>query len=64
LTKRNSMTAPYLWLLCMMSVVPAMLFWSNSMVLGIFIVLFALTYTYLYASIVRFKVPSWLIVRR
>ncbi|MFL6662312.1 MAG: MraY family glycosyltransferase, partial [Rhizobacter sp.] len=27
LTKRNSMTAPYLWLLCMMSVVPAMIFW-------------------------------------
>ncbi|CAG0952330.1 UDP-GlcNAc:undecaprenyl-phosphate/decaprenyl-phosphate GlcNAc-1-phosphate transferase [Geobacteraceae bacterium] len=64
LTKRNSMTAPYLWLLCMMSVVPAMLFWNNSLVLGAFIVLFAATYTFLYASIVRFKVPSWLIVRR
>lgn len=64
LTKRNSMTAPYLWMLCMMSVVPAMLFWNNSAVLGAFIVLFALTYTYLYASIVRFRVPGWLIVRR
>ena len=64
LTKRNSMTAPYLWLLCMMSVVPAMLFWNNSALLGLFIVLFAVTYSYLYASIVRFKVPNWLIVRR
>ena len=64
LTKRNSMTAPYLWLLCMMSVVPAMLFWDNSAMLGVFIVLFAVTYSYLYASIVRFKVPNWLIVRR
>jgi UDP-N-acetylmuramyl pentapeptide phosphotransferase/UDP-N-acetylglucosamine-1-phosphate transferase len=64
LTKRNSMTAPYLWMLCMMSVVPAMLFWNNSAVLGAFIVLFALTYSYLYASIVRFRVPEWLIVRR
>jgi UDP-N-acetylmuramyl pentapeptide phosphotransferase/UDP-N-acetylglucosamine-1-phosphate transferase len=64
LTKRNSMTAPYLWLLCMMSVVPAMLFWNNSLVLGGFIVVFAVTYMYLYASIVRFKVPNWLIVRR
>lgn len=64
LTKRNSMTAPYLWLLCMMSLVPAMLFWNNSMVLGAFIVLFAVVYTYLYSSIVRFKVPGWLIVRR
>jgi UDP-N-acetylmuramyl pentapeptide phosphotransferase/UDP-N-acetylglucosamine-1-phosphate transferase len=64
LTKRNSMTAPYLWLLCMMSVVPAMLFWSNSLVLGAFILLFAATYVALYASIVRFRVPGWLIVRR
>jgi len=64
LTKRNSMTAPYLWLLCMMSIVPAMLFWSNSLVLGGFIVVFAITYVFLYASIVRFRVPPWLIVRR
>jgi len=64
LVKRNSMTAPYLWLLCMMSVVPAMLFWNNSAVLGVFIVLFAATYMTLYARIVRFKVPNWLIVRR
>jgi UDP-N-acetylmuramyl pentapeptide phosphotransferase/UDP-N-acetylglucosamine-1-phosphate transferase len=64
LTKRNSMTAPYLWLLCMMSVVPAMLFWSNPAVLGGFIVLFGVTYVVLYARIVKFKVPAWLIVRR
>jgi len=64
LTKRNSMTAPYLWLLCMMSVVPAMIFWNNSVVLAVFIVLFGATYVFLYARIVRFKVPGWLIVRR
>ena len=64
LTKRNSMTAPYLWLLCMMSVVPAMIFWNNSAVLAVFIVLFGATYVFLYARIVRFKVPEWLIVRR
>jgi UDP-N-acetylmuramyl pentapeptide phosphotransferase/UDP-N-acetylglucosamine-1-phosphate transferase len=64
LTKRNSMTAPYLWLLCMLSVVPAMIFWNNSIVLGAFIVLFGATYMFLYASIVRCKSPNWLIVRR
>ena len=64
LTKRNSMTAPYLWLLCMLSVVPAMLFWNNSAVLGGFIVLFAATYVILYGRIVRFRSPDWLIVRR
>lgn len=64
LTKRNSMTAPYLWLLCMMSVVPAMLFWNNSAVLGAFIALFAATYVFLYGRIVRFRSPDWMIVRR
>jgi hypothetical protein len=63
LTKRNSMTAPCLWMLCMMSVIPAMLFWSNSRVLGAFVVMFAATYVCLYGRIVRFKVPNWLIVR-
>ncbi|MGA0610298.1 MraY family glycosyltransferase [Caldimonas sp. KR1-144] len=64
LTQRSSMTAPYLWLLCMMSVVPAVVFWDNSRVLGCFIVLFGVTYVVLYARIVRFKTPRALIVRR
>jgi len=64
LTKRNSMTAPYLWLLCMFSVVPAVVFWDNSALLGIFIVLFGATYVFLYSRIVRFKAPAWLITRR
>ena len=64
LTRRNSMTAPYLWLLCMLSIAPAVVFWDNSAALGVFIVLFAATYIFLYGRIVRFKTPGWLIVRR
>jgi UDP-N-acetylmuramyl pentapeptide phosphotransferase/UDP-N-acetylglucosamine-1-phosphate transferase len=64
LTRRNSMTAPYLWLLCMLAVAPSVLFWDNSRVLGAFIVAFALSYTVLYTSIVRFKAPRWLVSRR
>ncbi|MDH3210206.1 MAG: glycosyltransferase [Burkholderiaceae bacterium] len=64
LTKRNSKTAPYLWLLCMMSVVPAMAFWNNSGLLGLFIVLFGASYVYLYGRIVHFKAPRWLVIRR
>jgi hypothetical protein len=45
-------------------VVPSMLFWNNSTILAGFIVLFGATYVFLYRSIVRFKVPEWLIVRR
>lgn len=62
LTRRNSMTSPYLWLLCMCAVVPAMLFWSNTAVLAGFIVLFSVGYTMLYWRIVRFRAPRWLFV--
>jgi UDP-N-acetylmuramyl pentapeptide phosphotransferase/UDP-N-acetylglucosamine-1-phosphate transferase len=64
LTKRNSMTAPYLWMLCMLSIVPAMVFWDSSGLLSVFIFMFAGTYVFLYSRIVRFKVPNWMIVRR
>ena len=63
LTRRNSMTSPYLWLLCMCAVVPAMLFWNNTAVLASFILLFSLGYTVLYWRIVRFRAPRWLFVR-
>jgi UDP-N-acetylmuramyl pentapeptide phosphotransferase/UDP-N-acetylglucosamine-1-phosphate transferase len=57
MTRRNSMTSPYLWALCMLSVVPASLFWNNSLLMGGFLVLFGLTYVGLYWRIVRFKSP-------
>jgi UDP-N-acetylmuramyl pentapeptide phosphotransferase/UDP-N-acetylglucosamine-1-phosphate transferase len=60
LTRRNSMTSPYLWVLCMLSVVPAMLFWNNTPVLVFFLALFAGSYVVLYWRIVRFKSPRWL----
>lgn len=62
--RRNSMTSPYLWVLCLLSVIPAVLWWNNSRVLTVFIFLFMISYVLLYWSIVRFKAPKWLIVRR
>jgi UDP-N-acetylmuramyl pentapeptide phosphotransferase/UDP-N-acetylglucosamine-1-phosphate transferase len=64
LTRRNSMTAPYLWLLCTLAVVPSVVFWDDSRVLGGFILLFGLSYVGLYARIVRFKAPRWLLTHR
>lgn len=64
LTRRNSMTSPYLWMLSMLSVIPAVLFWDNSLILGGFILLFAITYLGLYWSIVRFRAPRWLRLTR
>lgn len=60
LTRRNSMTSPYLWVLCSASVVPAVLFWNNSGVIACFLVLFGVSYSLLYRRIVRFKSPRWL----
>jgi UDP-N-acetylmuramyl pentapeptide phosphotransferase/UDP-N-acetylglucosamine-1-phosphate transferase len=62
--RRNSMTSPYLWMLCMLAVVPAMLFWNSTPVLGGFIVLFGVVYTGLYWRIVRFRAPRWMLTRR
>jgi UDP-N-acetylmuramyl pentapeptide phosphotransferase/UDP-N-acetylglucosamine-1-phosphate transferase len=64
LERRNSMTSPYLWMLCMLAVVPAMLFWRHTEVLAVCIGLFALTYVLVYRSIVRFRTPWFLAGRR
>lgn len=64
LTRRNSLTSPYLWLLCLIAVVPATLFWRHTVHLFCFVVVFAATYVWLYVSIVRFRSPKWLVVRK
>ena len=64
LTRRNSMTSPYLWLLCLASVVPSLLWWHSTAVLSWFLLLFVVIYLWPYTRIVRFKTPRWLIFRR
>lgn len=60
LTSRNSMTAPYLWALCTLSLLPAISFWDDSAALVVCLILFASLYVYLYSRIVRFRTPKWL----
>lgn len=57
---RNSLTAPYLWVLTTMAVIPAVLFWNNVWALRAFVLLFAVTYVALYYRLVLFKTPKWL----
>lgn len=64
LTRRNSLTSPYLWLLCLTAVIPATLFWRHTLYLFACAVVFAIAYVWLYASIVRFKSPRWLVVKK
>ena len=60
LIRRNSKTSPFLWALCMISVVPAVLFWDSTAVMAVSLALFAFGYVLLYWSIVRFRSPRWL----
>jgi O-antigen/teichoic acid export membrane protein len=58
------MTAPYLWVLCMLASVPAVLFWEDPATLAVFTVVFGMTYVTLYWRIVRFRTPRFLRPRR
>jgi UDP-N-acetylmuramyl pentapeptide phosphotransferase/UDP-N-acetylglucosamine-1-phosphate transferase len=64
LARRNSLTAPYLWALCLLSVVPAVLFWDSTPALAVTLVVFGVVYVQLYWRIVRFKAPRWIVGRR
>jgi UDP-N-acetylmuramyl pentapeptide phosphotransferase/UDP-N-acetylglucosamine-1-phosphate transferase len=64
LMRRNARTSPYLWMLSLMAVVPATFFWRHSGVLICFCILFVVSYVWLYARIVRFKAPRWMILRK
>jgi UDP-N-acetylmuramyl pentapeptide phosphotransferase/UDP-N-acetylglucosamine-1-phosphate transferase len=56
----NSMTSPYLWVLCSSSVVPAMLWYDSTPILAGCIVLFSVSYLGLYWRIVRFRSPRFM----
>lgn len=63
-SRGNARTSPYLWVLHVLAVVPAICFWNNSLALLAFIVLYVLTYLWLYWRIVCFRTPQWLLVRK
>lgn len=62
LTRRNALTAPYLWVLCSLSVVPATLWWDDTLALQIILGLFVVCYVLIYWRIVRFRTPRWLVL--
>jgi UDP-GlcNAc:undecaprenyl-phosphate/decaprenyl-phosphate GlcNAc-1-phosphate transferase len=57
---RNNRTSPYLWSFTILTVVPAVMFWTNTPILIAFCVLFVLSYISVYVAIIRFKIPNWL----
>ncbi|MDL2283912.1 glycosyltransferase [Oxalobacter sp. OttesenSCG-928-P03] len=63
-TTRNSMTSPYLWFLCSISVVPAMLFWQHTWILQLSVGVFIVLYITLYRRLVHFNAPRWLLIKK
>ena len=60
---RNSLTAPYLWSLCLLSAIPVIVFWQNPLILQLFALLFAVSYVALYRMLVKFSAPQWMTLR-
>jgi len=56
----NAKTSPYLWILTVMAIVPAILWWNSTPVMLISIILFTVFYVWLYKKIVTFKTPRWM----
>jgi UDP-GlcNAc:undecaprenyl-phosphate/decaprenyl-phosphate GlcNAc-1-phosphate transferase len=56
----NARTAPYLWFLTLLAIGPAVLFWHSTPILILSIVIFTISYVWLYKSIVTFRTPRWM----
>lgn len=56
----NARTSPYLWLLSGLAVAPAILFYNSTPILIGFLILFTISYVWLYKRIVTFKTPDWM----
>jgi UDP-N-acetylmuramyl pentapeptide phosphotransferase/UDP-N-acetylglucosamine-1-phosphate transferase len=61
-TRRNARTSPYLWVISLISIVPATFFWNNEVVLSATAMTFIVVYVWLYVSIVKFSSPRWLVI--
>lgn len=64
LTRRNSLTAPYIWAVALFSIMPALLFWRHQWVLQLCALLFVFAYVWAYRRLVNFRVPRLLVLRK
>lgn len=56
----NAMTSPFLWIINLLAVVPAVIFYNHPPILAAFICLFVAFYIWLYQRIARFRTPRLL----
>ncbi len=58
----NAMTSPYLWVLALIGLVPATIWWDNTWILCGSIAVFCWVYIWLYSRLVSWRRPSWLLL--
>ncbi len=63
-TQRNALTSPYLWAMASFAVIPAVLFWKNTIALQIIALLFAGFYIWVYREIYKARFPKWLSLKK
>jgi len=56
----NAKTSPYLWVLTVMAITPAVLWWHSTQILMSCSLLFLISYIWIYKKIVTFKTPWWM----
>ena len=58
----NAMTSPYLWVLTLIGLVPATIWWDDPVILCISLAVFAAVYIWLYTRLVSWRRPAWLLL--
>ncbi len=58
----NAMASPYLWGLVLIGLVPATIWWDNAWMLSASLVVFMCSYIWLYARLVHWRRPAWLLL--
>jgi len=58
ITQRNFLTSPYLWIIEIMCVIPAIIFWKDTHILMVCVFIFIIFYTWLYFRIIKFRTPK------
>ncbi|HJD43658.1 MAG TPA: glycosyltransferase [Candidatus Paenalcaligenes intestinipullorum] len=58
----NAMASPYLWGLALVGLIPATIWWNNTLLLCISLLVFTLSYIWLYSRLVRWRRPAWLLL--
>ncbi|MDE1891829.1 MAG: glycosyltransferase family 4 protein [Betaproteobacteria bacterium] len=61
---QNSATSPYLWLMCLLSVIPAVLFYRNTQALMLCTFVYSVFYVVVYQGMTRRRLPRWLMIHK